>query len=811
MQKSRLTLWSDLICSLAVMVLLLGILSPLDLEAGMRSFKKNSVAATSELYSINIASYPEPFDKADLPRDRALKKYRLYTIKVRSRGQDWRGLRIGFFSSEKNARKALRSLPKRYKGAWIVKASSSERRLAGSKVKVSGTAAPGKSNGLVGYISNFIKAHIPKNTVESTKVGLKGAKKRTQESKKILKSGKKISGSDKQVTVSNAPELYSINIASYPEPFDKADLPRDRALKKYSLYTIKVRSRGQDWRGLRIGFFSSEKAAKKALRSLPKRYKGAWIVKASKNELNLAGCKIKSIGEGGAVRVKVAGGEGGRKFDHYKTGFPLTGGHERVRCESCHGRGLFKGTPTKCTVCHSPGGRVAAPGKQSTHINTDAQCDQCHLTATWSSVRFDHGSVSGSCAACHNNRKVPGKPRSHIKSNGSCETCHSTNSWASARFDHSSISGRCSTCHNGRKATGKPPTHITSSNSCDACHSPGSWAGARFDHSSASGKCSKCHNGRKATGKPPTHITSSNSCDACHSPGSWRTIRFDHSSVSGSCSKCHNGRKATGKPPTHITSSNRCEACHSPGSWAGARFDHSSVSGSCSKCHNGRKATGKPANHITSSNSCDACHSPGSWAGARFDHSSASGSCYTCHNGRKATGKPANHITSSNSCDACHSPGSWAGARFDHSSASGSCSTCHNGRKATGKSSNHFVTSVQCYECHSTRSWVPTSRYSHKSGFYPGDHRSKVGCVDCHKSNNQSVTWRNAAYKPDCAGCHAAKYKARKHKKVSSPRIYYTVSELRNCAGSCHRYTDSSMTTRAKTRNSKHKVSRGGF
>ena len=51
-----------------------------------------------------------------------------------------------------------------------------------------------------------------------------------------------------------------------------------------------------------------------------------------------------------------------------------------------------------------------------------------------------------------------------------------------------------------------------------------------------------------------------------------------------------------------------------------------------------------------------------------------------------------------------------------------------------------------------------------------------------------------SGYKPDCAGCHAGDYEQNEHKKVDSPRIYYTVSELRNCAGACHEYTDSSMT-----------------
>jgi hypothetical protein len=46
---------------------------------------------------------------------------------------------------------------------------------------------------------------------------------------------------------------------------------------------------------------------------------------------------------------------------------------------------------------------------------------------------------------------------------------------------------------------------------------------------------------------------------------------------------------------------------------------------------------------------------------------------------------------------------------------------------------------------------------------------------------------------------------------VNSPRQYYTVGELKNCAGTCHEYTDSSMTTIYDFENSEHRVSDGSF
>ena len=35
------------------------------------------------------------------------------------------------------------------------------------------------------------------------------------------------------------------------------------------------------------------------------------------------------------------------KFNHDKTGFELIGPHERLSCDSCHIRGIFKGIPNR--------------------------------------------------------------------------------------------------------------------------------------------------------------------------------------------------------------------------------------------------------------------------------------------------------------------------------------------------------------------------------------------------------------------------------------------------------------------------------
>jgi len=145
---------------------------------------------------------------------------------------------------------------------------------------------------------------------------------------------------------------------------------------------------------------------------------------------------------------------------------------------------------------------------------------------------------------------------------------------------------------------------------------------------------------------------------------------------------------------------------------------------------------------------------------------------------------------------------------MDHALVTGSCSTCHNGTTATGKSTNHFVTSLQCDECHNTTNWT-TINFNHTSAAYPGDHSFGMVCSRCHQSNSQTVIW--GAYRPDCAGCHANDYESGPHKKHENPDVRYSVSELRDCAGTCHVYTDSTMTTIKDRRSGEHRASGGGF
>ena len=342
---------------------------------------------------------------------------------------------------------------------------------------------------------------------------------------------------------------------------------------------------------------------------------------------------------------------------------------------------------------------------------------------------------------------------------------------------------------------------------CEVCHVNGRFKGTPMD-------CRACHGTSSLIpggGKSPHHVMSSDNCSDCHSANTWdQVVRFDHSQAPGTCVSCHNGVQQPGKPLNHVVSSNDCESCHTTVTWSVARFDHSGITEPCSSCHNNVTATGKPGNHVVTTQECDQCHSTRAWSPAGFDHSGITQACSSCHNNVTATGKHTGHINTSAECDVCHTTRAWSPASFDHSNVTGSCSSCHNGVTATGKDNNHFVTNRECDYCHSNTTWN-ISRFSHQSSAYPGEHRRALDCNDCHIGNIETNVWRFPAYQPDCAACHSNDFESGAHRKVESPRINYTVSELRDCTGACHVYRDSSLTTINDFRNARHRITDPDF
>jgi len=86
-----------------------------------------------------------------------------------------------------------------------------------------------------------------------------------------------------------------------------------------------------------------------------------------------------------------------------------------------------------------------------------------------------------------------------------------------------------------------------------------------------------------------------------------------------------------------------------------------------------------------------------------------------------------------------------------------------------------------------------------------------LSCTACHTSNTDQVPYLAAANAGTCGGCHAKDFKAAAHPKTVKDQLY-SASELANCTGACHIYSDSTQSTITKSRPGPyHRVSDGAF
>ncbi|WP_201768869.1 hypothetical protein, partial [Bradyrhizobium sp. STM 3843] len=347
-------------------------------------------------------------------------------------------------------------------------------------------------------------------------------------------------------------------------------------------------------------------------------------------------------------------------FDHFSTGFPLTGSHRTVECSSCHIGGRFKGTQTQCASCHN-GAQTA--GMSVNHPKTTARCESCHQTSTWKDIRtIDHTQAKAPCAACHNGLMALGKPTSHITTTAPCDACHRTTASfrVAMKMDHTGIVVGCANCHNGTVARGKPSGHVPTALPCESCHTrTASFAGAAFQHRTTDSNCASCHNGQTALGMTvPPHIPVTGvQCSNCHNntAAAFDVYMMSHATVSASrCDSCHNGSYTgqgntgalgTKSYPNHVaTNGQDCIICHATAasggfkSWGGGGFKHAATDTNCATCHNGKTAQGMttPPHVPVTGLQCSNCHSN---TAAAFDvytmnHAAVSASrCDSCHNG----------------------------------------------------------------------------------------------------------------------------------------------------------------------------------
>ncbi len=503
-------------------------------------------------------------------------------------------------------------------------------------------------------------------------------------------------------------------------------------------------------------------------------------------------------------------------------------------CESCHTAGnfaSFAGTPMNhapvagisCVTCHETGKSFfgvtivtrPTPAQDPNHPTT-GDCSGCHTTTTFS------GAV--------------GKPPNHLPTTQPCTLCHSNpNDYSVGTMNHAGISSGCATCHAAGSSFANivpkapPPNHIPTTKACETCHAASnftSFAGTGMNHSGITSGCATCHAaglsffGVTVKAPPVNHIPfNAAACESCHTAGNFASFAgtpMNHAAVTGmKCVSCHElgmswfGVRIVTRPSANHNPGQDCGACHTTTSFdtgdamtrLGARMLRAPAGGTMGQGRQPRGAgpgLGAPLQGQV----------PRGMQSRDVHIGIAPGSCMSCHNGMSAAAKPARHVVTALSCDSCHRTTTWLPATFTHQGiAPGTCISCHNGALAKSRPAGHFATARSCDSCHRPTSWT-TVRYQHVSPLYRA-HAPGVSCIACHKTNAETVVWRFAAFKPDCAACHADQFRPQQHPKAAAAGSLNTMVEMRDCAGSCH--LGSGPAKAPKTFTSRHRPTDGSF
>ncbi len=367
------------------------------------------------------------------------------------------------------------------------------------------------------------------------------------------------------------------------------------------------------------------------------------------------------------------------KVDHQT--WPLTGGHARAACVSCHpGKTMdspvasMRGIARECTTCHADRHAGQFKGKP---------CLACHDTEAWVTPKFDHDKTryplegvhtAMPCAQCHKAVDLRNGDRvvawrlgyaqckdchanPHPKTDVDCKGCHGATSWkpngsGGAGFDHDKTGfalraahakASCTTCHDGKPK----PVEARTASSCQSCHPDphmGRMAGQCFEcHTAVSWQDVAIFEQHRRTKMPLTGKHAVIECGACHRRQAERAFR----DLPSDCFGCHAKKYAaalnhmgqSGEAPY----SRECAECHVTTGWlpasentlhkAAKRRDHDRVftltsgshaSATCEQCHADPKRTRLVR--------CDGCHAA---EALRTQHAqpvaATAATCMRCH------------------------------------------------------------------------------------------------------------------------------------------------------------------------------------
>jgi hypothetical protein len=121
-----------------------------------------------------------------------------------------------------------------------------------------------------------------------------------------------------------------------------------------------------------------------------------------------------------------------------------------------------------------------------------------------------------------------------------------------------------------------------------------------------------------------------------------------------------------------------------------------------------------------------------------------------------------------------------------------------------------MTTSRDCSTCHSYPDWNLVN-FRHQSVLYPGQHRAASSCEQCHATRTEAVAFTAPAQSGTCGACHAKDFKPDAHPKTAKGQLYLE-SELSDCTGACHVYSDETRSSVTRSvRGPHHRVTDAAF
>jgi len=319
-------------------------------------------------------------------------------------------------------------------------------------------------------------------------------------------------------------------------------------------------------------------------------------------------------------------------------GVSLAGGHQKVKCASCHDQGNLK-QPSRgetcvschkpvheadfgndCASCHGQNGQIRWLGLpdelgRRLHPKTNypltgkhetTACDSCHSPKVPAARRFKKLSFDD-CLDCH---KDSHKGQFSDRDAGACEPCHTTHGFTPTLFG---VTAHATTQFELTGAHEAAP--------CGTCHTGPS---PRLDWQVRKRDCAECH--ENPHGSRFAAEMDKEGCATCHSSVAWDQPRYSHDSW----------------PLTGRHQSLRCEECHTPTEAdrkAGHGDSYKDAPRECEACHSdvhlGQFRLSEPRKE------CGTCHATASFKIPSFDHEESAGYALTGKHSKVA-------------CAACH-------------------------------------------------------------------------------------------------------------------------------------------------------------